>query len=102
MEHLGYTPERRHGIEAAKRAASWILDRFSLRDIPCEPHYMSVYPPDPEAEYERLYRRGELEIIVEPEPWIDGYLQIKEQLDLQTEEEYKNGITEVRREYKEG
>lgn len=103
MEHLGYTPERNHTVEAARRAAHWILDRIPLRDEPtCTTKYFYVYPPDPEAEYERLYRKGEIEIVIEPEPWAEDYLGIQEKLRLQTEEEYKNGIIEVRGKREEG
>ena len=97
MEYLGDTPEKRNKMQTAWKAAWYILDRFGFRpDLAREYPRLTPYPEDPEAEYERLYRRGEVEIVVEPEPWVDGYLELREQLREQIEKEYYDGITRLR------
>ena len=101
MEYLGDTPEKRDRMKQAWEAAWYILDRLGVRP-PEQPQHSTVYPPDPEAEYERLYRAGEMEIVVEPEPWesedewTEGYIQLRQELlkfDPYLKEENKNGTT---------
>lgn len=100
MEYLGDAPEKRDRMEAAWKASWYILARSGCRPDFRRPQ--QVCPPDPEAEYERLYRKGEIEIIIEPEPWesedewTKGYIKLRQELlDFHpySEKENKNGIT---------
>ena len=112
MEYLGDTPEKRNKMQTAWKAAWYILERLGLRPEPVEEPTITipvVCPPDPEAEYERLYRRGEMEIVVMPEPWESedewtaGYIKLRQDIrDFDPYlEETNNGTTRLREERKE-
>ena len=107
MEYLGDTPEKRDKMQTAWKAAWYILDRFGFRpDLAVAKETPSIYPPDPEAEYERLYRRGEIEIVVEPEPWepwTGGYIKLREEVAKFDPilDENEDGITRIREKCKE-
>lgn len=89
-------------MEQAWKAAWYILDLLSAKPKIKETQHPTIYPVDPEAEYERLYRAGEMEIVVEPLPWetedtwTEGYIEMRQELlmfDPYLKEENKNGTT---------